>query len=50
MELLLKELRVKASTDYEHLRIDSYIRQGSSRDGLKVIKPDEYDTVLEFHI
>ncbi|XP_060579410.1 uncharacterized protein LOC132736317 [Ruditapes philippinarum] len=50
MELLLKELRVKASTDYEHLRIDSYIRQGSSRDGLKVIKPDEFDTVLEFHI
>ncbi|XP_060586028.1 uncharacterized protein LOC132741781 [Ruditapes philippinarum] len=50
MELLLKELRVKASTDYEYLRIDSYIRQGSSRDGLKVIKPDEFDTVLEFHI
>ncbi|XP_060586019.1 uncharacterized protein LOC132741778 isoform X3 [Ruditapes philippinarum] len=50
MELLLDDLRVKASTDYEHLRIDSYIRQGSSRDGLKVIKPDEYDTVLEFHI
>jgi hypothetical protein len=50
MKLLLKELRVKASTDYEHLRIDSYVRQGSSRDGLKVIKPDEFDTVLEFHI
>ncbi|XP_060586020.1 uncharacterized protein LOC132741780 isoform X1 [Ruditapes philippinarum] len=50
MDLLLKELRFKALTDYEHLRIDSYIRQGSSRDGLKVIKPDEFDTILEFHI
>ncbi|XP_053391500.1 uncharacterized protein LOC123541466 [Mercenaria mercenaria] len=50
MELLQKEMRAKAEANYEHLRIDSYIRQGSSRDGLKVIKPDEFDTVIEFHI
>lgn len=49
MDLLLKQLRAEA-TKYEGLRIDSYIRQGSSRDGLKVVAPDEYDTILEFHI
>jgi len=38
------------ATSYEGLRIDSYIRQGSSRDGLKVVAPDEFDTILEFHI
>lgn len=47
MELLQNELRVKA-VNYEHLRIDSYIRQGSSRDGLKVVAPDEFDTHIEF--
>lgn len=49
MDLLLKELRAQA-TKYEGLRIDSYIRQGSSRDGLKVIAADEFDIILEFHI
>ncbi|XP_053400505.1 uncharacterized protein LOC128545901 isoform X1 [Mercenaria mercenaria] len=50
MELLQKEMRANAEANYEHLRIDSYIRQGSSRDGLKVIRPDEFDSVIEFHI
>ncbi|XP_045187922.2 uncharacterized protein LOC123545672 [Mercenaria mercenaria] len=50
MDLLLKDLRARAAAHYKHLRIDSYIRQGSSRDGLKVIKPDEFDTLIEFHI
>lgn len=49
MKRLLEEMR-KEAKKYEGLRIDSYIRQGSSRDGLKVISPDEYDSVLEFHI
>jgi hypothetical protein len=46
---LLKEVKGKAQY-YERLKIESYIRQGSSRDGLKVVAPDEFDTVLEFHI
>lgn len=49
MQKLLEEIR-KEAAKYEGLRIDSYIRQGSSRDGLKVIAPDEYDSVFEFHI
>ena len=49
MNNLLEEVREEAKK-YEGLRIDSYIRQGSSRDGLKVIAPDEYDSVLEFHV
>ncbi|WAQ98338.1 hypothetical protein MAR_022711 [Mya arenaria] len=48
MNLLLKELRCQAE-HYEGLRIDSYVRQGSSREGLKVLKADEYDAMLEFH-
>ncbi|WAQ98335.1 hypothetical protein MAR_022708 [Mya arenaria] len=48
MKLLLKELRSQAE-NYEGLRIDSYVRQGSSREGLKVLKADEFDAMLEFH-
>ncbi|WAQ98330.1 hypothetical protein MAR_022703 [Mya arenaria] len=48
MNLLLKELRCQAE-HFEGLRIDSYVRQGSSREGLKVLKADEYDAMLEFN-
>lgn len=41
---------VQKASIYEHLKIKSYVRQGSSRDGLKVIAPDEFDTIIEFHI
>ncbi|WAQ98334.1 hypothetical protein MAR_022707 [Mya arenaria] len=49
MELLLTELRSQAEANYKGLRIDSYVRQGSSREGMKVIKADEFDAMLEFH-
>ncbi|WAQ98318.1 hypothetical protein MAR_022691 [Mya arenaria] len=49
MELLIKELKSQANANYEGLRIDSYVRQGSSREGLKVLKADEFDEMLEFH-
>ncbi|KAL4239007.1 hypothetical protein ACF0H5_003711 [Mactra antiquata] len=49
LKLLLKEMRAKV-VDVTHLKIDSYIRQGSARDGLKVIAPDEFDVAFEFHI
>ncbi|XP_052233159.1 uncharacterized protein LOC127846018 [Dreissena polymorpha] len=49
MDLILHDLR-RQSPQYKGLRIDSYIRQGSSRDGLKVWKADEFDSMLEFHI
>ncbi|KAH3775142.1 hypothetical protein DPMN_176539 [Dreissena polymorpha] len=49
MDLLLKQLREQAKK-YEGLRIDSYIRQGSAREGLKVLNANEFDTMLEFHI
>ncbi|KAL4219034.1 hypothetical protein ACF0H5_021617 [Mactra antiquata] len=49
LKLLLKEMRAKV-VGVTHLKIDSYIRQGSARDGLKVIAPDEFDVAFEFHI
>ncbi|WAQ98331.1 hypothetical protein MAR_022704 [Mya arenaria] len=49
MELLLKELKSLTVKHYRGLRIDSYVRQGSSREGLKVLKADEFDAMLEFH-
>ncbi|WAQ98236.1 hypothetical protein MAR_022609 [Mya arenaria] len=48
MDLLKKELRSQAEK-YEGLLINSYVRQGSSREGLKVVKADEFDAMLEFH-
>ncbi|XP_052230421.1 uncharacterized protein LOC127844341 isoform X2 [Dreissena polymorpha] len=45
MDLLLKQLREQAKK-YEGLRIDSYIRQGSAREGLKVLDANEFDTLL----
>ena len=47
MDMVLERLR---SESFEGIRIDSYIRQGSSREGLKVVEPDEFDAMLEFHI
>ncbi|XP_052779276.1 uncharacterized protein LOC128216677 [Mya arenaria] len=49
MDNLLIEMR-KEADKFEHIKLESYVRQGSSRDGLKVIAPDEYDTVVQFHI
>ncbi|KAH3775149.1 hypothetical protein DPMN_176546 [Dreissena polymorpha] len=46
---ILHDLR-RQSPQCKGLRIDSYIRQGSSRDGLKVLKADKFDSMLEFHI
>jgi len=43
-------LGVLRSESFEGIRIDSYIRQGSSREGLKVVEPNEFDAMLEFHI
>ncbi|XP_052791601.1 uncharacterized protein LOC128225733 [Mya arenaria] len=48
MDLLQKELRSKGKR-YEGLVINSYVRQGSSREGLKVLNADEFDAMLEFH-
>lgn len=50
MAMLRKTMDEKARHKYKHLRIDSYVRQGSSRDGLKIIAPDEFDTIVQFHI
>jgi len=47
MDTILDVLR---SESFEGIRIDSYIRQGSSREGLKVVEPNEFDAMLEFHI
>ncbi|KAL4239008.1 hypothetical protein ACF0H5_003712 [Mactra antiquata] len=47
---LLDEMKVRARAQFQGLRIDKYVRQGSSRDGLKVIAPDEFDTGFEFWI
>ena len=47
MDMVLGVLR---SESFEGIRIDSYIRQGSSREGLKVVEPNEFDAMLEFHI
>ncbi|XP_052794411.1 uncharacterized protein LOC128227688 [Mya arenaria] len=49
MKLLLIEIKSRAVKDFRGLRIGSYVRQGSSREGLKVLKADEFDTMLEFH-
>ncbi|KAH3773070.1 hypothetical protein DPMN_174421 [Dreissena polymorpha] len=49
MDLLLKQLREQANK-YEGLRMDSYIRQESARESLKVLDANEFDTLLEFHI
>ena len=35
---------------YEHLKMERFVHQGSSREGLKVVVPDEFDTLLQFHI
>ncbi|XP_052795651.1 uncharacterized protein LOC128228394 [Mya arenaria] len=48
MDLLQIELRSQAKK-YEGLVINWYVRQGSSREGLKVVKADEFDVMLEFH-
>ncbi|KAL4220397.1 Mitochondrial fission 1 protein [Mactra antiquata] len=50
LNILREELTNQAKDLYKGLRIDSYILQGSSRDGLKVIAPDEFDIGIEFHI
>ena len=49
MKELQNAMRAEAAK-YERLRIESYIRQGSSRDALKVIWPNEYDSVIQFQI
>ncbi|KAH3775145.1 uncharacterized protein LOC127844339 [Dreissena polymorpha] len=49
MKWILEDIRLQAK-NYKGLRIDSYVRQGSSREGLKVYKADEFDSMLEFHI
>ena len=48
LELLFKEVRSGADK-FEGLKIERYVRQGSSREGLKVIAPDEFDTLLLYH-
>ena len=47
--VLLKEFQTQAGY-YEGLSIKKYIKQGSSREGLKTRKADEFDTVLLFDI
>ncbi|XP_052230411.1 uncharacterized protein LOC127844338 isoform X1 [Dreissena polymorpha] len=49
MDLILKQLQELAGK-YEGLCIKEYIRQGSAREGLKVINANEFDMLLEFHI
>ena len=47
--ILLKEFQNQANY-YKGLSIKKYLKQGSSREGLKTHKADEFDTVLLFDI
>lgn len=47
--ILLKEFQNQAN-NYKGLSIKRFIKQGSSREGLKTRKADEFDTVLLFDI
>ena len=47
--ILLKEFQTQANY-YKGLSIKKYLKQGSSREGLKTRKADEFDTVLLFDI
>ena len=47
--ILLKEIKAQAER-YKGLAIGKYVKQGSSREGLKIRKADEFDTVLIYEI
>ena len=47
---LLKEIKAQAKRKFNGLSIDRYVKQGSSREGLKIRKADEFDTVLLYAI
>ncbi|XP_045183052.2 uncharacterized protein LOC123541548 [Mercenaria mercenaria] len=49
LALMFKAMTENASR-YTGLVLEGYSYQGSSRDGLKVISPNEFDTMLTFHI
>ena len=51
LRIILREFKRVASTNYPGLHIaDDIIRQGSSREGLKVFAADEYDCIIPFQI
>ncbi|XP_053409147.1 uncharacterized protein LOC123561452 [Mercenaria mercenaria] len=50
LDMLLCEMQEIARKEYKDLVIEKYVRQGSSREGLKVNKADEFDVLLLFHI
>ncbi|XP_060592031.1 uncharacterized protein LOC132746798 [Ruditapes philippinarum] len=49
LDMFLEELQTEA-TRFSGLHINKFIRQGSSREGLKVSKADEFDALLLFDI
>lgn len=48
LDLLMPEIKSEAAK-YEGLVIEKYVKQGSSREGLKVHAADEFDVLLQFH-
>lgn len=48
-DVLLKEIKAQAES-YDGLGIKKFVKQGSSREGLKIRKADEFDTVLLYEI
>ncbi|XP_045209758.2 uncharacterized protein LOC123561450 [Mercenaria mercenaria] len=50
LSMLLCEMQKIARREYKDLVIEKYVKQGSSREGLKVNKADEFDVLLLFYI
>lgn len=48
LNMILTDIKAFAD-DFKGLKIERYVRQGSSREGLKVIAADEFDTILLYH-
>lgn len=48
LEMLMREIRTEADK-IEGLVIENYVKQGSSREGLKVHEADEFDVLLQYH-
>lgn len=49
LDIILSELKTQAQRSFENLAIDvNFIRQGSARQGLKIVAPDEFDVIVPF--
>lgn len=49
--IILSELQTQAQRSFENLAIDvNFIRQGSARQGLKIVAPDEFDVIVPFQL